>query len=185
MRTVWSEVLMVGCQAAVCMTFVLAAAGKTVRAGAFGEFRRALPRMLPVPTRAAPAAAFVVVSLEVAIALTVAVPALAVASFLLASAMMAAFTASIVVMIRHGSVEPCRCFGRSSRPPGRPDLVRNVALLLISLLGAVAAATSPGSPDVPPAGVVLCAAVGGVVALLLINIAEIGDLLKPTSTPRP
>jgi hypothetical protein len=57
-------------------------------------------------------------------------------------------------------------------------------LLLISLLGAVAAATSPGSVDVPLAGVVLCAAAGGVVALLLINIAEIGDLLKPTSAPR-
>ncbi len=178
MRTVWSDGLMVGCQAAVCVTFVLAAAGKTVRAGAFGDFRRALPRMLPVPRQAARAAALVVVSLEVTIALTVAVPALALAAFLLAIAMMAVFTASIVLMIRRGSVEPCHCFGMSSRPPGRPDVVRNLALLLISLLGAMAAATWPGTVDVPLAGVVLCAAVGGVVALLLVNIAEIGDLLK-------
>jgi hypothetical protein len=184
MRTVWSDWLVVAGQAAVCVTFVVAAASKTVRAGAFGDFKAALPRMLGVPHRVAPAAALAVVVLEVTIALTVAVPALALAAFLLAGVLMAVFTVSIVVMIRRGSVEPCHCFGMSARPPGRSDVVRNLVLLVISVIGAVGAATSSGAADLPAAGVVLCAAVGAVVALLLINLAEIGDLLKPASTSR-
>lgn len=184
MKTVWPNWLTTACQAALFVTFAVAAASKTARAGAFADFRSSLPRMLPVPRRMVPAVALAVVLVEATIALTVAVPALAVAAFLLAGLTMAVFTASIIMMMRHGSMEPCHCFGASSRPPGRLDLVRNLALLFIALVGALGAATSSGTTGLPGATVALCATVGAVLALLLINIAEIADLLKPGS-PQP
>jgi hypothetical protein len=184
MRTVWLDWLTVACQAALFVTFATAAASKTLKAGAFAGFRSSLPRLLAVPRRMAPAVALAVVLVEATIALSVVVPALAVAAFGLAALTMAVFAASIVVMIRRGAAEPCHCFGVSSRPPGRLDVARNLVLLVIAVTGFVAAATSPGTTDLPLAAVALCAVAGGVLALLLINMAEIAELLKPPSAAR-
>lgn len=178
----WMNWLTVAGQGALCVTFAMAAGSKTAKVGAFADFRNSLPRMLPLPRRLVPAVALAVVLAEVTIAVTVLVPGLMVAAFLLAALMLAVFTVAIVVMIRRGSAEPCHCFGVSSRAPGRLDVLRNLVLFTIALLGLVGSVASPGPAGLPFATVVLCATVGGVLALLVVNIAEIADLLRPVSS---
>ncbi|WDZ82864.1 MauE/DoxX family redox-associated membrane protein [Micromonospora cathayae] len=182
MNTNWLTWLTVASQGALCVTFAMAAGSKTAKVGAFADFRDSLPRMLPVPRRWVPAVASAVVLAEVTIAVAVVVPVLMVAAFLLAALMMAVFTGAIVTMIRRGSVEPCHCFGVSSRPPTRIDVVRNLALFGLAVLGLVGSVASPGPTGLPLAAVALCAVAGGVLALLVVNLAEIADLWKPTSS---
>lgn len=179
MWDVWLSYVTVTCQAATTVTFAVAAGSKTLRPGAFTEFRLALPRMLPMPARLAGMVTWLVVVAEAVTAVVVAVPATALSGFLLATIMMVVFTISIIVMIRRRSTEPCHCFGVSTRPPGLLDVVRNVVLAAIALTGLIGTATSPGSSALAWGALVLTIGVGAVVALLLLSLAEIAEILAP------
>ncbi|NUT32095.1 MAG: hypothetical protein HOV79_03370 [Hamadaea sp.] len=128
----------------------VAAAGK-LRAASFQAFRRSLPATLGIPTRYAGLVAVAVVAVEavlaVALAVAVAVPPFGVAA-IAATVLFAAFTAAIAVMLRRGVRTPCHCFGAGARPPGRGDLVRNVALTVLAVAVAVVGGSDPPPPSV-------------------------------------
>lgn len=55
-----------------------------------------------------------------------------------AVALFAAFTVVIVQRVRSGSRAPCNCFGGSRQDPVGPiTIARNIALLVIAVIGAV------------------------------------------------
>lgn len=161
------------CRVIVGLTFFVSAVSKSRRPSAFREFQRSLPRSLPVPPEWAGRLAALVVVTEFLTALAVAVPVTTRIGFVLAAALLPALTAAIVMMIRRGSPEPCRCFGPSTRPPGRADLVRNGILFAVAVLGA---AGSQGAVPLPATAVAVAA--GIVLSLLLIELGEIAGLLE-------
>ncbi|MEV1142788.1 MauE/DoxX family redox-associated membrane protein [Micromonospora sp. NPDC049799] len=132
-------VLIVG-QLVLAVTLAWSAAGKLRRA-AHAAFRASLPRTLGVPAGFARPLAVGVVTAEVVTAVTLvaalAVPALAPAGYVLAAALLGAFTAAVAVMIRRGVREPCRCFGATDDPPGPAHLARNVGLTAVAVGGTV------------------------------------------------
>ncbi len=121
----------------------------------------------------------------------VAVVAVAAASYLvaappapsgLASATLAAavvltgvLTVGVAMVLRRGTRARCACFGSSaSRPLGPPHLVRNVALLVIAVIGLAASIAGTTASSV---GAGLVAAAGGVVVgLLAIHLDDLVDL---------
>ncbi|MEU8407786.1 MauE/DoxX family redox-associated membrane protein [Micromonospora sp. NPDC048842] len=179
----WIGYLLVTCQAAMVFTFVAAAGSKVLRAGALAAFRDALPRMIFLPKRFSWSVAWLVVVAEMATAVIVAVPGLAMVGFLLAMGLMLIFTLSIASMVRRGSVEPCRCFGVSTRPPGWIDVIRNLALIAVAGAGLAGTAGSANVADIGVGGLALATGVGAVIALLLMNLGEIADLMSPARVP--
>ncbi|HEX6682135.1 MAG TPA: MauE/DoxX family redox-associated membrane protein [Candidatus Limnocylindrales bacterium] len=128
------------CQAVLIGTFGLSVVSKVYDRGIYLSFRRSLPATLRIPARLAPAVAVSVVTAEVITALLlvagIAQGPLAPGGFLVAAALMAAFTAAIGLMLKRRVTEPCHCFGASARPPSPTDLWRCIALLAIALTGA-------------------------------------------------
>jgi hypothetical protein len=58
---------------------------------------------------------------------------------LLAAAMLAVFTALLVVRVAEGRRVPCACFGRrSTRPVGAGAIARNAILIALALVAALA-----------------------------------------------
>jgi methylamine utilization protein MauE len=88
------------------------------------------------------------------------------AGFGLAAGMLAAFTLAIARAVRGGVRAPCRCFGASSTPMGRPHLVRNGLLLAVAVVGLAGALLGPVAS--PGLGVAAVAILPGLVAGALV-----------------
>jgi hypothetical protein len=110
------------------------------------------------------------VTAEAAVVVLVAVVPLA---GLIAGAVLAlALTVGLYLAVRSGSREPCHCFGASSEPLGRHQVVRNGLLLALATLGSACAAAAAGHPP----GLVesLLAVIAGLAAALLVIFS--GDI---------
>ena len=165
--------LLVGCQAVVTVVFAAASVSK-LRCRA--EFRRTLMSALKMPLPRTGVMGWAVVVAEATTALAVvAVPAV---GFVLGAVLLAGFTAVIVSMMRRRVRTPCRCFGAGERPPGAVHLVRNAVLFATAAAGGGFAVTGAGPRADLPAAVV-AAAVGVIVAVLLIYLEDILALAQP------
>jgi hypothetical protein len=166
--------------AAVVVAFGMSAAAKLADPGAF---RRSLPATLGVAPLRANRLAPAVVAAELAVLppLVVGVwwaPA-ALVGFALAGALLVAFTAALLSMIRRGVTEPCHCFGAQDSPPGRLDLVRNGLLVAAAVAGLVVAAVAGpvvGSPGIEGAGGAL---LGVAAALLVVRLDDLRWMVGP------
>jgi hypothetical protein len=166
--------------AAVAVTFGMSAGAKLADPAAF---RRSLPATLGIAPLRANRLAPLVVAAELAVLPPLLVgswwPPAGVLGFAAAFALLAAFTAALVSMIRRGVTEPCHCFGAQQSPPGRLDLVRNGALMAFAAAGLVATAVSEpataGSAVEVGAGVLA----GAAVAVLVVRLDDVGWVFGP------
>jgi hypothetical protein len=167
--------LMLLCQAAIAVTFAMSTVAKAGRKG-FTEFRRSLPNTLRLQPRLANPIAAAVVAGEAATVVMLVMglwfTGLALAGFMLAAALLTAFTAAVAIMIRRRVTHSCRCFGSSSRPPGRPDLIRNAVLLATAALGGALATLGP-SPVMITAGESMSDLPGSIALLYVIGLANL------------
>ncbi|NEA35962.1 hypothetical protein G3I17_30575 [Streptomyces sp. SID13031] len=139
--------------------------------------------MLPRAVRR-PAARAVVVS-ELALTVLLLISAAAVVNAALvpvaviahagAAAVLLAFTVAIVLTLRRGGRQPCRCFGAKATPLGPAHIVRNVLLLVVAFGGL---ATLSGSHSIEPAGAALAGVAGLVAGLLVTRFDDLTDLFR-------
>ncbi|MBB5874162.1 formate/nitrite transporter FocA (FNT family) [Allocatelliglobosispora scoriae] len=170
----------VACRVVLAVVFVVAAVGKLSGRAAYRDFVSSLRQMRVVPSRWAGPLAGIAVAVEVAVVVLLAVPrdVAAAAGFVLAAGLLAVFAGAIGLSLRRGNTQPCRCFGRSATPLGRHHVIRNVFLIAIAVLGAVAA----GSGGAVLLGPALVAALAGLIVGGL--VAALDDLLylfRPTT----
>lgn len=174
--------LTIGCQAVVAVTFARSCAAKVARRGAFADFTGWLTGAVRVPGAVAVPVAAAAVAAEGAVAAALLVPPLAplpvLTAFVAAAVLLAVFTAAVASMIRRRVRVPCRCFGAGREPPGAPHLARNAVLLLVAGGGALSAAAGDG-PAPMNAAALLTVFAGAAAALLLTDLEEIIDLVRP------
>ncbi|AVH94474.1 MauE/DoxX family redox-associated membrane protein [Streptomyces cinereoruber] len=161
------DYLLFGARCALTLTLLASAVGK-LRAP--GDLGRTVAELGFVPRRLTGATAAAVIAAEVAAALLVWLPGTTgVAAFLGAGALLAAFTAVLVVLIRREDDVSCACFGASRTPVGPAHLVRNGVLLAVCALGVLAAAGGAGAVVPPePSAAFAAGAIAVVVGVLVI-----------------
>lgn len=173
--------LLVAARVLLGAVFAVSAASKA-RPADHRAFRRTVRDWTGGRVPAAPAAA-ALVALEAAVPVLLAVrPA---AGLALAAALLAVFTAAIIVQLRRGSPAGCRCFGSTGAPVSSLHVVRNAVLLAVAVAGLAASGSSRWDGSI--------AAVGGLALLLGVLVVRMDDLvalfgpsrLAPARTPSP
>lgn len=174
----------IACRALLGVVFLLAVVSKLSGRRAFAEFVQSFRAMRVVPEAAVTPLAWLTVAGEATAAVLLAVPvrAAGLAGFSLAAILLAAFGGAIVISLRHGNSQPCRCFGRSATPLGRLHVWRNVLLVFAALIGTIATTIPADSPvTVAPALVAVFA--GLVLGAVVVALDDIAYLFaKPTVT---
>ncbi|MFB9689396.1 MauE/DoxX family redox-associated membrane protein [Amycolatopsis plumensis] len=140
----------------------------------FRGFARSVPALVPMPAKWVVPVSVAVVVTELASAVLVLVTAIA--GFVLASALLLAFTTAIAASLRRGRRAPCRCFGAAETPIGPRHLVRNTLLICFAVLGALAPEQLP-----PAAGAAVAFAAGVVVAVLVVAMDDIAVVFARSS----
>jgi hypothetical protein len=168
----------VGCCWLVAVVFAVSAVGKLRTAAVRAAFRRSVADMAVLPARAVgPVAATVPIAEAVAVVLLV-MPQTAALGCVLALALIAAFTAGIVIVLRRGTRAVCLCFGTTERPYRPRHLVRNGLLAAAALAGVLLS----GHPIDLVAALIMIAG-GAVAALVLVVFDELLELFA-ASAPR-
>jgi hypothetical protein len=157
--------VVLGCQFLLGLVFAAAVAGKVT---GYRAFVGSVEDMGFRP--AAPIAALVLLGEIAVVALVVTVPP---AGFALAALILVTFAAAIVLSLRRGNTKPCRCFGRSTTPLGRHHVWRNVLLIAVAMLGALA---EPGTAG--PAVAVLAAVAGVIAGTLVVMLDDLRFLFR-------
>ncbi|WP_086851162.1 MauE/DoxX family redox-associated membrane protein [Amycolatopsis kentuckyensis] len=160
--------------AGVALIAVVFAASSLSKLRDFRGFARSVPALVPMPARWVRPVAVAVVAAELGSA--VLVPVTAVGGFVLATALLLAFTAAIAASLRRGRRAPCRCFGATETPIGPRHLVRNTLLICFAVLGALAPEHLPSV-----AGAAVAFAAGVVVAVLVIAMDDIAVVFARSS----
>lgn len=169
----------VGCRLLIAVVFAGALAGKVTSRASFAAFVASLRDMRVVPPRRTGAAAQASVATEALITGLMLVPVrlAGAVGFLLSAGLLVVFTAAIAQSLRQGNRAPCRCFGASSTPLGLRHIVRNAALVAVSLLG-LSVALAGGPVDLA-AGLV--AGVAGLfLGVVVMRLDDILSLVRPS-----
>ena len=126
------------------------------------------------------AAAIATVFTETAITVLALVPvrAAGTAAFVVATGLLGALTIAVAVVVRGGTAVTCRCMGASDTPLGMHHVVRNTALVAISLLG-LAGSLAPGGFQAPM--VAIAAMAGLFVGLLITRWDDLATLVGPAT----
>lgn len=167
------EYLRAGCAALFAVVFAVSAFSKLRD---MRGFARSVPDFAPVPARWVNAVSTAVVLAESASVVLVLIPATATLGFTLALALMLAFTAGIAHALSRGRRTSCRCFGASSAPVTQRHIVRNLALAVAAVLGAIAPGTT-----LPLAGLAIAALTGVVLAVLVVAMDDIAVIVLRSS----
>lgn len=162
--------------------FAVSASAKLRSREAFAAFVGSVRAMKLVPARRARATAVAVALAEAAVVVLLLVPPLAPAGFALAIGLLVVFVGATVIMLRRGTVAPCRCFGRSSETYGPAHLVRNGILLLVASAGLLG--SPPASYDVGAVAVSAFTALCGM--LLVVFLVDLVSLFGSSARhPQP
>lgn len=172
-----SATIGIGCSWLLAVVLGISAAGKLRNGAVRAAFRRSVREMAVLPAGAVGPVAVAVPIGEALAAVMLVVPATAVAGCVLALALLAAFTAGIVVVLRRGTAASCLCFGMSERPYGARHLARNTFLGAVALAGA---ALSGGSVEPLAALIAIVAAM--IAASVVVTLDELLDLFSTPAT---
>ncbi|MEG8179672.1 methylamine utilization protein MauE [Nocardia terpenica] len=167
----WLEI---GARAALVTVFAVAAVSKLTVAARI-RFRAAVAELVPrLRGRAAGPVAVLVSGAEwlIVVALVLPVP---IAGFALALGALTGFTIAVAAAVRRGSDAGCQCFGRTARPVSAAQIVRNLLLVAIAVLGLAASGARPGEPG----GALIAAVAGILLGATLIVADDLADLLHP------
>lgn len=154
--------------------FGFALAGKVAGRRAWAGFVESVAEM-GVAGGAAVAVAVAVAEGAVAVLLLTPASWAGTAGFTLAAGLLGCFTVAVALVIRRGDVVPCRCFGPSRTPIGTPQLVRDLVLVAVSLIG-LAASLLDGPFD-PVLGT-LAGVLGAVLGLLITRWEDLAALVR-------
>lgn len=173
------EYVLVGCRSLVALVFVVSLVGKLRGGWAYAEFVAATGRLAPrrVSPGGARRLATVVAAVEVAIVTLMLAPAATPIGFATATTLLLAFTGAILLALRRGERAPCRCFGSARHALGYPQVVRNLVLLSVCVLGLVGGQLSTTAPD--PARALLAVVAGAVAATAVVMSDDIVALFGP------
>jgi hypothetical protein len=171
--------LELACRVIIGLVFAASAAGK-LRPATFTAFVVSVRALAPwAAGRAATPLAGITLGAELAVAVAVLPHRTAPVALGVAALLLLAFTAALASAVRRGVDTPCRCFGASSsRPPGPPQVIRNLFLIVVAVAGIAA---SSGAA-VQPGGAVVAVAAGLTAALLAIAADDLAFLLPSPRT---
>jgi hypothetical protein len=177
-----------GCRLLVGLVFAVAAVGKLRDVAGLESSVRQLAPLLDMLPRALSrlagrVAAWLVAGLELLVAVLLVYPPMVVWGFGLGLGLAAAFTVAIVLAMRRGTEATCRCFGATPRRLGASQVLRDVVLAAVALLGLVAALVA--GPGGGVAGRLVAALAGGAGALLVIFFDDIVELFTSGPVDRP
>jgi Methylamine utilisation protein MauE len=166
------QYVLLACRAVIGAVFLVSAVSKVRRRQAFTEFTGSVRALVPAARGAAPLLAAGTVAAEVAIAAATLWGRSQRFGLAGAALLLLAFSAALAVAIGRGVSTPCRCFGSSSQPPSRSQLVRNAFLLIACAVGVL------GSSDalVHPAGAAVAFGAAAVLVLLAIGADDLAVL---------
>jgi len=165
--------LAITCRCVIGLVLLVSAVGKLRSGSAFDEFTAWLARLpLPLVGKHPGLLGVVMVAAEAAAAVLVALPSAAVIGLLLAAVLLAVFTAGTSLAIARGTRAHCLCFGGSGAPLSLLHVVRDAALCLVAVAGAVA---SPAA-GAHPAGAVTSLAGGAAVAIIVVFLDDVAAL---------
>ncbi|GGR08911.1 MauE/DoxX family redox-associated membrane protein [Streptomyces netropsis] len=172
------EYLVVGARGLLGLVFLVSVAGKVAGRSAFTAFVASVRSLGVVPPVLVRPVARTVVAGEAAVCVLTAVPVrgAATAGFLVASALLAAFTAGIAAAVRRGATAPCRCFGPSTTPLDTPHIVRNVLLFAVAVAGVLAV---PVAADGRPGGLVVAGIAGLFAGAVVTRLDHLLALFRP------
>lgn len=173
-----------GCRCMVGLVFAVSVLGKLRGRGSYARFVAATGRLGPGRVLAripAPAVAAGVIGAEAAVPALLVAPGTARIGFALAGLLAVVFAVAVLAALRRGDRAPCQCFGGSARPVGGMHLVRNGVLAAAAGLGVASGAVAAGPPE--PAGGVLAAVAGAVLAALVVVADDVADLFRPVAPP--
>lgn len=171
--------LLIVCRTLLVGVFVAALAGKAARRAAYRDFATWVGTLGLVPRRLTAAAAAGATAAEVAAVALLALPATVPVGFALAVALLAVFTAGVVLAIRRGRRAPCHCFGASRTPLGAVHVVRNAMLLAVGCAGLTLSVVGDPDPATHLAGVLLAVTVA---LLALLPVLRLDDLMALFTT---
>ncbi|MEV4242702.1 MauE/DoxX family redox-associated membrane protein [Streptosporangium canum] len=117
------------CRCARGVVFLVAVFSKVRGRDAFHAFRASLLNMVALPADKATLLSASVVLSEVCVVVLLTVQWTAPVGFVPAGAVLLAFSAGIVRVVRSGARTPCRCFGATATPLSGRHLIRNAGLL--------------------------------------------------------
>jgi hypothetical protein len=157
--------------------FLISAFGKVRGAERFSAFTESVRRLGGLPRRLARIGALGVVVAEAATVVLLVVPGVETAGLALAGALLCGFAVVLVVALRRGATEPCRCFGVSEEPIAPQHVARNVLLAGCAIGGAVLV---PGTRDISlaPGAVALCLLVAVVAAGAVVLLNDVIALVR-------
>jgi hypothetical protein len=126
------------CRMTVAGVFLVSLATKVRGRVALAEFVSSVGSLGLLPRRWSQPAAYGAVASEAGAVILLSAPAIVRLGFVWGAALLAVFTVGIGTTLRRGERTPCRCFGASTTPLGRPHLIRNLALIAVCATGLVA-----------------------------------------------
>ena len=172
------EYIVVGCRSLVALVFLISAVSKLRDRRSYAGFVAATQRLGPrrVVARHGRPLAAAIVAAELAVPALLLLPATAPAGFGLAVVLLTGFTVAVLTALRRGERAPCHCFGATSEPVGRGQVVRNVLLGIVALLGMAVGPIAGAAPDL--AGAMAAVVTGGVIAVLVAAAEDIADLFR-------
>jgi uncharacterized membrane protein YphA (DoxX/SURF4 family) len=169
-----------GARCLIALVFLASVVGKVRSRASFGDFESSVRVLAAWPTGPVRLLAAVVVTVEVAVPILLAVPGAGTAALVVAAVALVVFTAVIMRALRRGTTATCNCFGPAATPLSRRHVVRNVLLLAVV---ATAALVPPASGPVHPGGFAVAALVAVVVAALVVRFDDVADILFPARRP--
>lgn len=168
------------CRLLLVGVFLVSVAGKLRTRRSFAGFTEATARLGRLPARFAAPAAVAVVAAEAGTAVLLALPvlprdagigpAVGVAGFAAAGALLLVFTVALTAALLRGAATPCRCFGSAAEPIAWRHVARNFVLTACAAAGAFSAAYG-GAEPISPAAAALCL-LGAAVAVGAVTLLD-------------
>jgi len=172
------QYLVIGIRCLIGTVFLASFFGKVVGRGAFATFVTSVREMRLLPPRLARPAALVVVGVEPAVCVLLAVsrPPVTGIALLAASGLLMSFAVAIGVAVHRGVRKPCRCFGTSTVPLGWLHVVRNVVLATLAVSALMAGSASG---PVTAGGLAVASLAGLLLGSFVVVLDDVVALFKP------
>lgn len=166
--------VVLACRVLIGTVFLVSLFSRVRSGSAFREFQSWLAGLpVPVARNWPRPVAMVMTAAESAIVVLVALPWTVRAGLVLATAVLAVFTAGTWLAVARGADEPCQCFGASASPLSRRHVVRDAFLCAAATAGALGA----GTGGAHPAGTVMSLVSGLAIALFVVFLDDLATLL--------
>jgi hypothetical protein len=172
------EAVVVGVRVFVGGVLLVAAIGKLRDVGAFAS---AIRSFRIVPRRWERPVACGVIVAELAAVLLLATRNVAPVGLILSVVLLGSFTVAMARVVARGDRVTCGCFGRSNAVVGGAQLVRNVAMIVVALLGAWTSVATP-AVELPTTTAVVTVVFALLCVALVVMVDEM--LAMPSSPPR-